>query len=96
MNSISPKTRFLSLPGDTPLTKPAMKWSDSASSTAVQDVLQVALAEFALRLAASGPVEASQCYYRLEGARDFIKILLNLGERDAPTASPASKPLHET
>lgn len=91
MTSLSPKLRFLSLPGEGGQA-PASRWSDLMLTTAFQDGAQAAIAEYAMRLRASNAVEATQNFYKLEGAREFLGVMLNLGEReDARKSAPLER-----
>jgi len=60
-----------------------------------QDGAQAAIGEYSMRLKAANPIEATQAYYKLEGARDFLKLLLNIGEKDSPPAQRTMEPLNQ-
>lgn len=95
MNSLSPKKRFLNLKG-TGTQSPADLWGDMMTSEQFQNGLQIAWADFCMRERSGNAVEATQSYYRIEGARDMISSILNLGDvKEAPTARQALKPLTE-
>lgn len=57
------------------------------------ELLEAALAEYATTLEAASSVEATTAFYRLAGAREFIKTLLNLGEEPRPISKQQDQQL---
>jgi len=93
MITLSPKARYLAVPGEGAQT-PASRWADLMASGYFQDGAQAAIGEYSMRLKAANPIEATQAYYKLEGARDFLKLLLNIGEKDSPPSQRTMVPLN--
>lgn len=75
----SPKTRFLQD------EQKARKWTDLAFSNEFQHCLDTALLQFVHNVRSGGVYEAQSMAHRIEGAREFARILQTLGE--IPTAA---------
>lgn len=82
--SLSPKFDFCRDP------KRAGNHQDLMAHPSFQEAAKAALLEYQVRLV-NGPAEtAIVAAHRLKGAEDFLKVLLNLGEPDAPRMVPES------
>jgi hypothetical protein len=93
MITLKPKERFQATPNVNGKTA-GSGWSDLMISMPIQTGCEVAFTEYAMRLRATNPVEATQAFYKLEGAREFLRLLLNLGEKELPSSTKPLAPLN--
>lgn len=88
---LTPKAQFQSASPEW-----AQLHNNYSASDAAQASLAAALAEMAWRQQAADPVQRAHNASKLEGAREFIKIWLNVGRPTVPlpdTTIPALKPI---
>lgn len=90
MTSLSPKALFLQ---DRPR---AERLNNLTATTDVQESITVAFAEMGTRMQARDTIMAAVNASKLEGAREFLTIWLNLGRQSEPVQTkpewPALKP----
>lgn len=55
-----------------------------AESPSIQTSLEIAFAQFCLNLRADNPVAKADAFSKIEGARQFIDLWLNLGRLPEP------------
>lgn len=75
--TIPPRTRFLKTPA-------AKIWAENVTTDVVRSATETALAQFVFEQddASATDQSAAQAAYRLQGARRYMAILLNLAERE--------------
>ena len=69
---------------------------DWCADPRTHELLETALAEYAMKLAAPMATDAAACHYKLEGARALIDTLLNLGEVAQPPRKVSETQLEPT
>lgn len=89
--NLNPKKRFQSIDAGRKFH------ADLVENSLVQDCLQIALVEMATRQSSNADApSALRDHYKLEGAREFITVFLNLSSKEEPrTQLPAGTLLKE-
>jgi hypothetical protein len=84
INTLSPRARFQSN------HQRAGAHQDIVMAPNFKDACEITLAEYARQLTCDSQLEACAVGYKLQGAKDALNILLNLGDLKAPdyTATP--------
>lgn len=97
MNLLDPKHAYIH-PFNVPSGQPtnAGWWADIANSPKCREAMQVALSKMVLDQRHPTVQDAANNAYRMDGARQFVTILLNLGEPDIPSGLPQTKQLIPT
>ncbi len=70
----------------------ALNWFNQCGDPALKEAIAIALLEFTARQNAALATDAAACYYRIEGARKFIHVLLNLGEVEKDPSNATRTP----
>lgn len=82
-HQLSPKQRFLNASATTQdQRRPAALWADITVSPLFAEALETALCEMVARLGAANLNDAAVMAYRIEGAKQVLHILANLGEAE--------------
>ncbi len=77
-----PKEDFKAMPE-------AKVWRDFATSTVFNKVATAGLLRYGDTLTSSGADDAANKFYKMQGAREFLGVLLNLTETvEVPTKTP--------
>lgn len=81
--NVEPKKRFVGQVG-AGTRSPADQWSDLVEGELFKQAAEAAWGEFCMNLQAGATVEAAQAYFKLEGAREFLRTLMEVGDLKAP------------
>lgn len=97
MNLLDPKHAYIH-PVGVPIGEKtnAGWWAEIADSPKGREAMQVALAKMVIEQRHPTVQDAANNAYRMDGARQFVTILLNLGEPDIPSGVPQTKQLIPT
>lgn len=89
MNNLTPKADFISLD-----RKAADAHQEMAMSPAFRKACGIALLQYTTELSTTSLQSAAETAYKMEGARGFIRVLLNLGEKETEKPIAEDQQLH--
>lgn len=89
MNNLTPKEDFISVD-----RKAADSHQELVLSPSFKKACGIALLEYTMNLSTSSLQSAAETAYKMEGARGFLKVLLNLGEKSKEPTNPEDEQLH--